>query len=549
MRYKSQPPTLRGATTEVRTEALRPAPRSGRRRRDWFATIPIIVLLPALLMPLLSTEAAAPTIGVSGSLYVGAVLTVVGSHFPGESRVEVLWDDVAVSNAIITTSPSGAFERSFTVPAAATVGAHSLGAVATADGGSADVASASITIFVTPHPQASRAGPGGSGRATRSVPPSMDPSSVSGPGAAEPTSTPNATPAAPVSLQKSPAVQRSSTNHPPKSQKPSPKPRPSAPKATATPTPKPATGPVSSLNVRPFVASSWWNTPAAGTVDPNSKAMIATISGTLSSDPTQYSYPVYVADSNTPRHDISCRKWNCTVVTADGTTTSSVLRGVPIPDGARPSAGTDGQMIVIDRSTGAEYDLWQVQRDGSNWSVSNGSVYNIHFDGMPTRYGSRGAGVPYLAGLIRPWEIAVGSIDHAIAFAYPAPAAGRCVAPASKTDGGSGDAMAIPEGARLQLDPILTDADFSRMGLDRTGRIIARALQRYGMIVVDRAGRPKIYAEDVTANPLASLGWSTTLTKLTSNTVAGIPIQALRVMKLPAGYWSGGGAMHGDCHT
>jgi hypothetical protein len=215
---------------------------------------------------------------------------------------------------------------------------------------------------------------------------------------------------------------------------------------------------------------------------------------------------------------------------------------VPIPAGAQASAGSDAQIIIIDTVTGTEYDLWQVRQDGSGWSASNGSVYNIYWDGMPARYGSRGAGVPYYAGLIRPWEIAAGRIDHAIAFAYPSPANGVCVWPASKTDGNSGSGNAIPEGARLQLDPSLTNADFAAWGLDRTGSIIARALQQYGMILIDVSGRPKIYAENLVANPEATYSWHDPAIRLSANTVSAIPHTAFRVLDLP-----NGGGSHGQC--
>jgi hypothetical protein len=149
--------------------------------------------------------------------------------------------------------------------------------------------------------------------------------------------------------------------------------------------------------------------------------------GRLTSDPEQYTFPVYFADASTPRYNVPCRTYRCTVVSPSGTTSTDVLQGVPIPLGARPAAGSDAQMIIIDPASGTEWDVWQASFDGSGWSVSNGSVYNINWDAMPTRYGSRGAGVPYYAGLIRHWEIAAGRIDHALAFAYPAPASGRCV--------------------------------------------------------------------------------------------------------------------------
>jgi len=226
-----------------------------------------------------------------------------------------------------------------------------------------------------------------------------------------------------------------------------------------------------------------------------------------------------------------------------------MLEDVPIPDGAQPSAGSDGSMIIIDPATGTEYDLWQVQTetDGS-WSASNGSVYNVAWDGTPTGYGSRGAGVPYLAGLVRHWEIAQDSLDHAIAFAYPNVSAAGCVYPASKTDGKSKLPNAMPEGTRLQLDPSLTDSDFEAMGLDRAGRIIARAMQRYGMILIDVSGRSKIIVEDLTANTLASVSWSDPDTVLDQDTISAIPVEALRVLRLPDGWADGSGEeAHGQC--
>ena len=331
-----------------------------------------------------------------------------------------------------------------------------------------------------------------------------------------------------------------------------------APTAAAPPAPPPAPAPpppaAVSIDGRPYSASSAWNTPlAAGAAsDPNSPGMIATLGqhngGAITSDHTQYTFPVYFADANTPRYDVPCTTYRCTVVSPAGTSTTDLLRAVPIPQGARPTEGSDAQIIVIDRDTGTEYDLWQVSGGEGGWSVSNGSVYNIYWDGMPTQYGSRGAGVPYYAGLIRPWEIAAGHIDHALAFAYPGSASRGCVWPASKTDGDSGDSMAIPEGARLQLDPSLTDAHFDQWGLDRTGRIIARALQQYGMILIDVSGRPKIYAEDPSVNPYAGASWSDPNILLTSTTIASIPHTAYRVLDLPDAYWAGGGPTHGDCY-
>jgi hypothetical protein len=309
---------------------------------------------------------------------------------------------------------------------------------------------------------------------------------------------------------------------------------------------------------RPYTASSAWNTPIGANpeIDVSSRAFVDGIAraaegGVITSDPTQYSYPVYEAGADTPRYDLPCTWYKC-MITRPGADPILVetLEDVPIPVGAQPSAGSDGSMIVIDVASGTEYDLWMARREGDSWAVGNATVYNIAWDGMPTAYGSRGAGLPYLAGLVRYWEVAAGKIDHAIAFAYPEVAAAGCVWPASKTDGSSPATDALLEGARLQLDPSLTDDDFATMGVDAVGRVIARALQTYGMILIDVSQRPKIMVEDLNSNPYASGSWMKRPTQLSESTISAIPIGAFRVLALPQAYRSPtpDSATHGDCY-
>lgn len=310
----------------------------------------------------------------------------------------------------------------------------------------------------------------------------------------------------------------------------------------------------------PYSRDSIWNGPIPpdAEIDAGSAELVAGIlegsdAGGVTSDPTQYTYPVYFADGDSPRFDLPCRRYKCTILEHEHDATPlrvDVLRNVPIPPGARPSSGSDASMIVIDTATGAEYDLWMVHSEGGSWSVGNASVYNVWWDATPVEFGSRGAGIPYLAGLVRHWEIAAGEINHAIAFATPNVSDRGCVWPASKTDGTSTLASALPEGARLQLDPSLTDADLAALGLDRTGLIIARALQTYGMILVDVSGRPKIMVEDLTDNPLVEKSWTDPSTLLNDETIAAIPVDLFRVLALPDGYanLSPDGSRHGSCY-
>jgi hypothetical protein len=224
---------------------------------------------------------------------------------------------------------------------------------------------------------------------------------------------------------------------------------------------------------------------------------------------------------------------------ADGSAASVTTKQlpVPIPTGAMPSTGTDGQIILIDTETGDEYNVWRFTPPNT---CQNMTKYErgLYRDAQEKVYISRGAGVPYLAGLIRPWEIAQGRIEHALAFAYATNRLGRCVYPASKTDGKVDRLDVLPEGARLRLDPTL-DVD-AIPGLDRTGRIIARALQEYGAYNIDNSGANKLYAEDnLTAN------WGTTLV---ATTVSAIPIDRLQVLRLPDAYWADTySPNHGKC--
>src|SRR5581483_2879127 len=195
-----------------------------------------------------------------------------------------------------------------------------------------------------------------------------------------------------------------------------------------------------------------------------------------------------------------------------------------------------------------------------------GYHYNTNWSGVPPKgFGSRGPGMTYLDGLIRPCEIEQGHIDHAIAFAFVSPS-GDWVYPATKSDGDEfGDApatvpgvtMRIPEGGRFQLDPSLTDDQLGPL-TDKHGKpcstknpdgtwkltpclVIAHALQKYGMIVADHAGRAKIYAEYSDCGTSPCLGWTAhwgqtwngvQVPALDEYTANAIPLSKMRVLQL-----------------
>ena len=165
---------------------------------------------------------------------------------------------------------------------------------------------------------------------------------------------------------------------------------------------------------------------------------------------------------------------------------------------------------MVDEATGEEWGASQFECDlDGSWTVWNAYSYNTAWSAVPPRDASerpffaRGAGVPYLTGLVRPCEIARGRIDHALAFAYDH-ATAEYVFPATKSDGNAWDGVEdeldshpgdMPEGARLQLDPTLTPPELQALGRTGPCLVIAKALQRYGMYIIDNSGRPKVMLE------------------------------------------------------
>jgi len=283
---------------------------------------------------------------------------------------------------------------------------------------------------------------------------------------------------------------------------------------------------------RPYARASPWNTPIGRrpVYDRRSPERIASIDGPLTSDPTQYTYPVYDVTRRTPRKQVEISGWYSHVSRGNRRLRNQREGRVrmPIPAGAAAAAGSDSQIILVDWRRGDEWGAWRLEQDDGGWRASNASHYNVRWDAVPPRdpsgrpYLARGAGIPYLAGLVRRCEIRRGRIGHALAFAYDYPSPEH-VYPASKSDGKNSDPDGLPEGSRLQLDPRLSSGRIRSWGCTGPCLVIAKALQRYGMYVVDNSGRPKLMLEyEGTAR------WNG---RVDSETVSPIPLEAFRVLE------------------
>src|SRR5437763_13927162 len=137
--------------------------------------------------------------------------------------------------------------------------------------------------------------------------------------------------------------------------------------------------------------------------------------------------------------------------------------------------------------------------DASADSWSAGSRYVTALNGWGAQCspgqrcgGAVAAGFAAFGGIVRPEEIAQGHIDHAPSFTPPYTRRDYIACPAAHTDGQTDDAAAIPEGARIQLDPAFP---VDTQPWPRWEKVIAHALQKYGAFLGDTGDSLSFAAE------------------------------------------------------
>jgi hypothetical protein len=263
-----------------------------------------------------------------------------------------------------------------------------------------------------------------------------------------------------------------------------------------------------------FNKKSPWNTaiPNNPEIDPNSELMISNLKNKvkiLKANILNWTIPLFVIDSKaSPKRDVktSSDHLNPSVDPED----KGVAKGLPIPEGVWPDPKEDAHMLLVDPRARKTWDFSKAKRmpDGS-WTASRIDVWDLDGTGFRApfsgrywwTYGARGSGMPLIAGLIRPEEIEAGEIKHALVCATPLnrktslPGVKfELCSPASRTDGNNTGIEFIPEGARLQLDPNL---DLNSLNLSPASKIVAKAMQKYGMYVGDNADDFTIYFQNL----------------------------------------------------
>lgn len=265
---------------------------------------------------------------------------------------------------------------------------------------------------------------------------------------------------------------------------------------------------------RAFNDTSPWNTPVPknAATDPLSETMIRKLknaTGVLKGNIINWTIPLFVIDSGkSPKLNVKTSGKNL-YQTVDPDE-NGIAEGIPLPEGVWPDPKSDGHMLLIDPAANKSWDFSVAKKspDGT-WVASIVDVWDLKGPGYRKpfsgkywwRSGARGSGFPLVGGLIRPEEIEAGEIKHALVFASPVTRKGsvpgrkgELCSPASRNDGKNIGEEYIPEGARLQLDPSL---DLESLNLSPATKIIARAMQKYGMYNGDDSRDFNIYFQNL----------------------------------------------------
>ena len=306
---------------------------------------------------------------------------------------------------------------------------------------------------------------------------------------------------------------------------------------TAAPSPRP----------RLFAPSSVWNArlPHDAPLDARSALLSGVFATEIARERALRIGPwIETTTSSTPVYTVP-RAQRTVRVSLDGTapyrrSLRRAFAAVPLPRGARPAAGADGHLTVVQPSTDRMWEFFRLRRAHGRWSAAwGGAMRGVSRNpGYYTRgawpgalrvWGATATSLPFAAGLIRIRELRAGRIDHAIAISIPDTRARMAAWPAQRTDGSLHRADAIPSGAHFRLDPAL---DVRALRLPPAAEAIALATQRYGLIVRDRTLHATgLFAQDPTPtgrNPYPALFGG----RAPIDLLAGFPFDRLQLLRM-----------------
>jgi hypothetical protein len=217
--------------------------------------------------------------------------------------------------------------------------------------------------------------------------------------------------------------------------------------------------------------------------------------------------------------------------------------GVPVTSAMYAEPTKDGHIIVVDPQKNTAWEMSHFQAANGAPICTTFNIWDLNGSGVANpdegvrwwARGGRGSGFPIIAGLLRPEELQSGEIRHALVFTFPKNRKAdngkqMFIPPAARGDGKELGREYPIEGMRLQLDPSLTARDFDRWGLTRDAKVVARALQRYGMYDGDNGGAMAIQIQLLAPTPEeSSAKWDRAFPDLFKS-IEKIPTDRFRVL-------------------
>ena len=219
--------------------------------------------------------------------------------------------------------------------------------------------------------------------------------------------------------------------------------------------------------------------------------------GTVSINTAAYSCPIYVVGPEVKT--VKVTEWDGQKKGFKWPPLEAQWTAVPIPDWAEPADGTDAEMCVYQPSTDSLWEFWLTRKKEGQWQACwGGGMREVSKNPgiWENRFGTTATSLPFIGGQITPDELRRGAIEHVMGIALVDLEKHSVVSwPATRSDGYNPNNAPnrIPEGLRFRLDPAV---DVEALNLPPAGKIIARAAQKYGFVVWDKAGAITLRAEN-----------------------------------------------------
>ncbi|MGE9266808.1 MAG: DUF4124 domain-containing protein [Verrucomicrobiales bacterium] len=271
-----------------------------------------------------------------------------------------------------------------------------------------------------------------------------------------------------------------------------------------------------------FAPESFWyqSIPTDAPLHPNSANYVAEFLrqkkayyGTVSLNFREYSCPVYIVGPDVK--PVTVTEWDCQNKGFKDQKLAQQWMAVPIPDYAEEADGSDAEMCIYQPSSDTLWEFWKARKVDGQWQACwGGRMKNVSKNPgiWEGHYGTTATSLPFLGGQITAEELRRGSIEHVMGISLVDLEKPSIFSwPAQRSDGHNPSKAAnrIPEGLRFRLNPSL---DVEKLNLSPIGKIIARAAQKYGFVVWDKAGaitlrvqNPKTYTQRGLKDPYPEL--------------------------------------------